>query len=546
MSQKNDLFYNNNAFKWLEDIEEVDNVYECVETDVLIIGAGHAGVAAARSAIETNSKLKVMVIDGQEEEKFRVLGKGEIGHINSKWQETHGVQKVDVNEFVNDWQIRSLNRSNYKLIKTYASKSGDTFDWITNVLDLGEMNSIYPILKKPSEHMPENLNGFKSYTGSAKLSVEVQSSMMKKNRDLIVSLGGVIKYGTKAYKILKSNGTVTGAIVQDGNGFVHIKTSKGVIIAAGDYSKNKQMCRDLLTEASDSINQESYWLGQGWNGDGLRLGMLAGGRMEPRPHPSLGGNFSYPGVEVIGGTPVLRVNKYGERYSNEGFGTHSLAAIVGVKQANGILYGIFDSRITKQVEYQTNSHAAFDYTNKDKMEKLEIDLKRADEAKGEGVAISMYVGRENTKMPRRLYSGKTIEELASYIYVDKKDQNKFIETVKRYNHLCKKGQDDDYGKDKSQLHGIEKGPFYAVGQIKDSNHPIGQSLKLLVTFGGLSIDDNQQVLDDDYEPIVGLYASGNSSGTRFGFQYTTSISGLSISIAHTLGRELGRYIAETK
>lgn len=94
------------------------------------------------------------------------------------------------------------------------------------------------------------------------------------------------------------------------------------------------------------------------------------------------------------------------------------------------------------------------------------------------------------------------------------------------------------------LHELAKAPFYAVGQLKDSHHPIGQSFKLLVTVSGLLIDENQQVLDDDYEPIEGLFATGNSSGCRFGFQYTTSVPGQSISMAQTLGREVGYYLAK--
>lgn len=65
-------------------------------------------------------------------------------------------------------------------------------------------------------------------------------------------------------------------------------------------------------------------------------------------------------------------------------------------------------------------------------------------------------------------------------------------------------------------------------------------MKLLVTAGGLLINEHQQVLSEDFEPIPGLYATGNTSGCRFGAQYTTSLPGQSISIAQTLGRHLGK------
>jgi len=60
---------------------------------------------------------------------------------------------------------------------------------------------------------------------------------------------------------------------------------------------------------------------------------------------------------------------------------------------------------------------------------------------------------------------------------------------------------------------------------------------------GLMINERQQVLDRDFEPIQGLFATGNCSGCRFGTAYTTSLPGQSISIAQTLGRVLGMELA---
>lgn len=60
---------------------------------------------------------------------------------------------------------------------------------------------------------------------------------------------------------------------------------------------------------------------------------------------------------------------------------------------------------------------------------------------------------------------------------------------------------------------------------------------------GLLTDEHQQVLDGGFEPIPGLFAAGNCCGGRFGFQYTTSLPGQSISMAQTMGREAGRWIS---
>jgi predicted oxidoreductase len=66
----------------------------------------------------------------------------------------------------------------------------------------------------------------------------------------------------------------------------------------------------------------------------------------------------------------------------------------------------------------------------------------------------------------------------------------------------------------------------------------------LVTVGGLLTDEYQNVLNQHKAPIPGLYASGNCCGRRFSLQYSTPIAGVSIGIALTLGREVGRIVAE--
>lgn len=414
------------AFAWMKQERSLAGEdAEVITADVVIIGAGHAGTCAARAASEVEGT-RVVVIEQQSREKQFILGVGEIGHINSRWQKGQGIDPVDVDEFVNDWQMRTNNRSDYRLIRTYAENSGDCFDWFIEPLSDEEKRQIYPRLAKPSPHMPHTLNGIHAYAGTAMMGARLQNLAVKKNQEIAEKNGAVFLFETKAEELLKDSRRVTGVIARDAKGkLIRIEAGKGVILAAGDYSKNRQMCIDLLTEAADLLDNDTDWLGHGWDGSGIRMGVWAGGRLEPRSHAAMGGNYSLPGFEIIGSAAVLRVNKYGERY----------------------------------------------------------------------------------------------------------------------NELCRQKRDTDFGKDAALLHEIRKAPFYAVGQMKDSHHPIGQSFKLLVTVSGLLINERQQVLDDEYEPIPGLFATGNCSGCRFGLQYTTSMPGQSISIAQTLGREAGRYVA---
>lgn len=524
---------------WKEKPEIIsDNqIRETVDTDIVVIGAGHAGTSAARAASEAGAE--VAVVEQQNGEKQWVLGMGEIGHINSRWQEHHGVPKVDIDEFVEDWQKRTNNRSNYRLIRKYAEHCGETFDWFIEPLSREEQESFSPMFTPQSPNFPATLNGFHAYSGTPNMGVALQTKAVKGNQEIAIEHGAKFFFDTKACQLTQNDRKVTGVIAKKADGsYIRLNARLGVILAAGDYSKNEAMCRDLLSESADLID-EGDWSGHGWDGSGIRMGIWAGGRLEPRSHAAMGGNYSFPGFDLIGSTATLRVNKHGRRYSDEGFGTHILAATAGAKQPNGMLWGIFDSRIFEQVTYQAPNHAAFDYTNSGEIEKLEKALAEAKDQKDRKVQVTDKAGAT-----RPLYCSDTLEGLAKLLFEADTEQATFLKEVQRYNALCHAEKDVDFGKDAHLLFPVEQAPFYACGNLKDSHRPGGQSLKLLVTVSGLMIDENQQVLDNGFEPIPGLFATGNCSGCRFGFQYTTSVPGQSISIAQTLGREVGTYLAK--
>ena len=515
--------------------EQVSNVYH---TDIVIIGAGHAGTCAARAAAEADSY--VIVLEQQERERQWVLGIGEIGHINSQWQRTHGIPPVDIDTFVNDWQLRTGNRSLFPLIKTYALHCGETFDWFIESLAQEEKDSIHPMLTPASPDMPEILNGFHAWPGTPNMGVALQTKAVRANQRLAEEHGAKFFFSTRALQLEQAeDGRVLGVFAKNADGSVCLfRAAKGVILAAGDYSRNAEMCRYLLAETADLTEEGSDFTGHGWDGSGICMGLWAGGRLEPRSHAAMGGNYSFPGFGLIGATPVLRVNKHGKRYSDEAFGTHILAAIPGAHQPNGALWAVFDDNIRCQLSLQTPCHGLLDYTDEEELKRFENALAEAKKHKNQTVMDKDRAGES-----RPLYCADTIEELAALMFDGETEQNTFLREIKQYNELCYKGHDDVFGKDPKLMCPIEKPPFYASGTVKDSHKPRGQSLKILVTVSGLEINEDQQVLNRDFEPIPGLYATGNCSGRRFGVQYTTSMPGQSISIAQTLGREVGLHLA---
>lgn len=83
---------------------------------------------------------------------------------------------------------------------------------------------------------------------------------------------------------------------------------------------------------------------------------------------------------------------------------------------------------------------------------------------------------------------------------------------------------------------VEEGPFYAC----KFDPVLGETM---VTCGGILTDGEQNAVDANYEPIAGLYVSGNDCGRRFGYEYITPIPGMSLGMAICLGRECGKSVA---
>ena len=127
----------------------------------------------------------------------------------------------------------------------------------------------------------------------------------------------------------------------------------------------------------------------------------------------------------------------------------------------------------------------------------------------------------------------TLEELAQKAHLPLENLKASVE---RYNEMARKGVDEDFGKDAVYLTTVEKAPFYA-GHIGTS---------LLVTLGGLTINDKLQVLDKERKVIPGLYAAGNASGSFFATDYPIVVTGCSHGRAYTFGYLAGKSAAEAK
>ena len=145
-------------------------------------------------------------------------------------------------------------------------------------------------------------------------------------------------------------------------------------------------------------------------------------------------------------------------------------------------------------------------------------------------------------MGGNVYCANTIEELLDYMDCYKeKTRKKALAEIARYNEMCEKGIDEDFGKDRRimKVTAIKEPPFYCT-LTKNSVTSINAGM---VTTTGLDTDADGHVLNADFKPIKGLYAAGNSAGGRYITVYQSPLSGISIGMAVTEGYMLGERMA---
>ena len=532
-----------------EPVAEQD-IVSCDTADMIVIGAGHSGVLASRAAVEAGAS--VILLEKSKREFLNVIGH-EVGTFNSKYAKSLGVPEYDPIDIIREYQKRSINRCNTGLIRTYAYTSGETFDWFVDALDPKYKERGIHLFMNPSpKHFEGEVNDYKNFIGTMIFNKTDKSlSLAQAIKDTIALFeekGGRADFGMTACYLEKDGDRVTGVIAKDLDGNYHrYKANKGVLLAAGDFAANKEMVVDLLDEFSElSHNLAKYNTPRmGRDGSGIRMGIWAGGHIQPAPRGGMYTNVTGR-AGYMGGAAFLKLNSHGKRYTNEGIMGFWAVGLQGARQPEGNIVSIWDANWREDLEYQAIDHLGVDLSDEAFMTRLNEVMEEAAKAGPEGYdslpGMPGAVTKDNKKrrMPGSwnytVYAADTIEELAENLGYEGKYKENFVASVARYNELCAKGRDEDFAKDARLMRPIVKPPFFATPTPKD----VGM---LMVTAAGLVVDENQAVLDDELEPIPGLFATGNCAGEQFPVQYSTPIGGSSLGMCHALGRAAGLHIA---
>jgi fumarate reductase flavoprotein subunit len=480
-----------------------NDIRETFNTEVVVVGAGTSGKAAALSAAQAGAK--VIQIDKHVTYRW---GGGMIGAIDSQLQKKNGVvvNKDDVCLQLMKW---CGNKPDQRLYRVWTDHSGAVMDWLMNITDPEGIGTLLSQWPRPAGYDPRTEyypdfpvahihTDFKNKGLNHSLALNIVQ-----NRAL--KLGVEIRYQTPAVQLVRQpNGRVNGVIARDKNGnYMQFNASKAVILCTGDYGNNPWMMEQYCAPSVEIARNHNIYMTRNQDlldapeplnvGDGHQMAMLVGGIMEPGPHAPM----SHATVGASGANAFLRVNIDGERFENEDVPAQSQANSLA-RQPGKRVWQIFDS-------------------------KWETEIPRMGVGLGTFYQVNDMV---RTSVEAKTVKADTIKELARKMDVP---YAKFQATIDRINELARTGKDLDYGKRADRLTTVDKPPYYA-GIIEQH---------ILVVLGGIITNPQFQPLDKDRKVIPGLYLAGNTVGNRFAVDYPTMCAGLSHGFAWMSGRLTG-------
>jgi fumarate reductase flavoprotein subunit len=488
-----------------------NKIKNTVNADVVVVGCGLAGMCAAISAAESGAK--VTLLEKLDRPQTRGL---ELGAVGSKLQKSIG-NNMDPEEITNELMRWSGWRGDQRVIKQWVDHSGEVSDWMVNLAASMGFKAMPPSI----EGQIEKGAPFKTYpTNSIIFIPDNRVQMSKEEVPSQATLRHILKtrmselkvgiyYNTPGAQLIREGESkVTGIIGGEKDNYTKFLAKKGVILCTGDYGNDKEMLKYYIPSSKDLYNVA--YTGIQNTGDGHKMGLWIGAAMDGGSHCPMyfdqgliGTNW--PVSVALTRQPWLGVNDLGERFANEdlpyGWICNSLNAQGGHK------WVVWDSQwpeLTKKMHMIICKEMVPPFHIPPKVEEF--------------IAKDIIIKRNS------------MNELIAKMGVP---ANTFKATLARYNELAKKGKDEDFYKRKDALYPIEQGPFYAC--------KLG--VTLLVTMGGLKINDKMEVLDQKGQPIKGLYAAGNASGNFFANDYPITVSGVSHGRAFTFGYLAGKNAA---
>lgn len=385
---------------------------EDATTDIVIIGAGGAGLTAAIEA--TMDGAKVIVV-----EKNSFMGgntnyaTGGMNAAGTKYQEEKGI-KDNPELFYQDTMKGGHNLNNPDLLKTLTEQSADAVYWL---------ESLGADLSKVSRSGGQSADR----THTTKEGSPVGSHLMKVFEDNVKKLGIDVRLNTKAVEILSEGNKATGIKVETADGQQYSINAKAVIVASGGFGANQ----DMVVQYKPELKGFGTTNHPGATGDAFnmigKLDVALVDMEQIQTHPTVVPVKNEMITEGVRGEGAILVNREGKRFINE-LETRDTVSKAILGQDGKTAFLVFDSGVVERL-----------------------------------ASIKKY------QAAGLLTEAASIKELAEKIGVSAEQLEK---TINSYNGYFKSQEDKEFGR--RVLAGeLAKGPFYAVEVAPAIHHTMG-------------------------------------------------------------------------
>ncbi len=500
-----------------ENAEEVADV-EYDNIDVVILGAGGAGMTAAIEAADAGCNVMILesmpMVGGNSIRSTGGLNAAETPYQDeNEFAESAGVEKqlaaaenyadheriTELAKIVKEqWEAYQENpdgyfdsaelfqldtligggaRNNPELVKKLAENSDDAIEWLKTIgADMPSVSSFGGASVKRI-HRPLNDEGKVVSVGEFIVPI-LEENLKERGIDILLE--------TEAEEILMDeNGAACGVIAKGAAGNMITIHAKAVVIATGGFGANHERVESYRPDLKGFMSTNAV----GIQGQGIDMAIAVGADTvdmdQIQIHPTVEYHTSALITEGLRGDGAILINAEGKRFYDE-VSTRDKVSAAEIAQTGSSSWLVVDSRMA-------------DASN----------------------VIQGYIKKGLT------VTGESYEELADAMGVPSKD---FAETMKTWNEYVKAKNDPDFNRT-SFANPLDTPPYYAIHVTAGIHH----------TMGGIRIDDEARVLDKDGEMIPGLYAAGEVTG---GVHGGNRLGGNAVADFVIFGRIAGTSAAE--
>ena len=426
------------------------------DVDVVVVGAGGAGLAAAVEA--ANGGAKVLVVEKMPKIGGNTMISG--GGYNAVDPERQGAMGIEdsVDLFFDQTMKGGDNEGNPDLVRVMVENA------LAGVEFLEQYGMIW---QDEITTAPGGLYQRRHMPGNGSLGAPMMNALSKGCEENDVE----IMLETKAEKIIMKDGKAAGieCVGKTGNK-VTVNASKGVIIATGGFGANVEMREEYNTLWPTLGEQILTTNHPGATGDGIVMAKEVGADLVDMEFIQL---FAYgdPNTGSMTGSVMrqpedaIYLNKEGKRFVNE-YERRDVVSSAALDQTDSVMYVVVDGKT------YPDDNAPTDF--------------------GSTIGAEVEAGR--------CVKGNTIEELAEAMGMDPAVVKA---TIDEYNAGVDANK-DKFGK--TPMNKIDTAPFYGNLRTPVVHH----------TMGGVRINVNAEVIDTDGNVIPGLYAAGEVTGDIHG------------------------------